>query len=219
MLLTIDRRYCGGPSSANGGVTCGLLAAHVSGPAVEVTLRRPPPLDVELRVEDGSLYDGDLLIATAVPGVVDLPAQEAVSVADARAAAPSYAGLVDHPFPGCYVCGTSRPDGLGLQPGPVARDVVAAVWTPQTDEGFLVWAALDCPGGWATDVLGRPIVLGRMTLQRIAEPVVGEEHVVVGWTTGAKGRKTFCGTALYDASGTLLARAQQTWFAIDPATL
>lgn len=211
--MLINRRYCGPPASANGGVTCGMLASHVDAPVVEVTLRRPPPLDVELRVADGSLYDGDLLIASAVPGSVELEPHPAVSVE--TAAATAYAGLVDHPFPGCFVCGPEHPDGLGLQPGPVAPDVVAAVWTPSSDERFLVWAALDCPGGWASDVVGRPLVLGRMTLQQTAEPTVGAEHVVVGWTTGTSGRKTFSGTALYDAGGTLLAHAQQTWFAID----
>jgi len=40
--VTIERRFCGPPESGNGGYSCGLLAAHVGGPA-EVTLRRSPP--------------------------------------------------------------------------------------------------------------------------------------------------------------------------------
>ncbi|MCU1589179.1 MAG: hypothetical protein JWP11_435 [Frankiales bacterium] len=220
-MITIDARYAGPPSSANGGVTCGLLSGFVAAPAVEVTLRRPPPLDVELRVQDGELYDGDLLVASAVPGRVDLTAAPPVGVAEAVGAQSSYAGLVAHPFPGCFVCGTDRvpPDGLGLRPGPVATGVVAAAWTPITDEPFLVWAALDCPGGWASESPGRPMVLGRMTLQRFGSPTVGEPHVVIGWTVGAEGRKTFSGTALYDSRGALLAVAQQTWFTVDVAQL
>src|SRR5207253_6971169 len=91
--MRIDRRFAGPPTSANGGVTCGLLAAHVDAPVVEVTLRRPPPLDVDMRMEDGSLYDEDVLVATARPGTIDLEPHPAVTVEQARAAAPSYAGL------------------------------------------------------------------------------------------------------------------------------
>jgi hypothetical protein len=214
--LRIDARYCGPPSSANGGVTCGLLSAHVDAPVVEVTLRRPPPLDTDLRVEDGALYDGELLVAAAVPGNVDVEPPAPVSVA--VAAATPYAGQVEHPFPGCFVCGPANLHGLQLQPGPVAPGVVAAVWTPRSDEDFLLWAAMDCPGGWASDLIGRPMVLGRMTLRRDARPTVGEPHVVMGWTIGTDGRKTFSGTALYDQDEKLLALAQQTWFAVDLST-
>lgn len=216
--LRIDGRYCGPPSSSNGGVTCGLLAEHVGTDVVEVTLRRPPPLDVDLRIEDGRLYDGEHVVASAVPGSVDLEAVAPVSLEQATAAMSSYAGLHDHPFPGCFVCGTARDDGLGLKPGPVAQGVVATTWTPTAPDRFLVWAALDCPGAWAEDLTGRPIVLGRMALRSLAAPVVGHPHVVMGWVVGREGRKTFSGTALYDANGALLALAQQTWIAVDPAS-
>jgi hypothetical protein len=214
-VLRIEARYAGPPGSANGGVTCGLLSAHVDAPVVEVTLRRPPPLDTDLRVEAGALYDGELLVATAVPGTVSIAPHAPVPLAAARAAASSYAGLAVHPFPGCFVCGPDRTDGLLLQPGPVASGVVAAEWTPPSADDVLVWAALDCPGGWAMELPGRPLVLGRMTLQRHGTPTVGDPHVVVGWAVGTDGRKTFCGTALYTADGVLLALAQQTWFAVD----
>jgi hypothetical protein len=219
--LRIDRRFAGPPTSANGGVTCGLLGGLVDAPAVEVTLRRPPSLDVELRVDDGRLYDGEQLVATAVPGVVDLEPRAPVTVARALEAASSFAGLTAHPFPGCFVCGTDRepPDGLGLRPGPVGAATVAAAWTPTTDESFLVWAALDCPGGWADDIPGRPMVLGRMTLELRTPPAVGVPHVVLGWVIGRDGRKTFSGTALYDDGGALLALAKQTWFAVDISKL
>ena len=214
--MRIDRRYNGPPTSGNGGVSCGLLAAYVDAPAVEVTLRRPPPLDVELRVDNGELYDGGLLVATAVPGTVDVEPPAPVSVEQATRAETDFAGLVDHPYPGCFVCGTDRPppDGLGIRPGRVAPQVVASHWVPGAAEPFLVWAALDCPGGWASETEGRPMVLGRMTLSLLAPPRVGEPHVVMGWVTGSDGRKTYSGTALYDADGVLHAVAQQTWIAL-----
>ena len=42
--VTIDRRFRGPLRSANGGYACGLLGSRV-GPAAEVTLRLPPPLE------------------------------------------------------------------------------------------------------------------------------------------------------------------------------
>jgi len=217
--VRIDGRYNGPAGSANGGVTCGLLAAALSGPvvsgAVEVTLRRPPPLERELHVADGALHDGEALVAQAVPADVSLDVPPPVGVAAARAAQAGYAGLQAHPFPTCFVCGTQRSDGLGLRPGPVG-DGVACVWTPYDEDQVLVWAALDCPGGWSTDLPGRPMVLGRMALRLEALPAPGQPHVVQGWTTGGEGRKTRTGSALYDAAGTLLAVARATWIAVEP---
>ena len=210
--MRIPARWCGPPGSANGGMTCGLLAPHVDAPVVEVTLRRPPPLERELRVEDGALYDGELLVASAEPGDVELEAPDPVGLEAARAAEAGYVGLGAHPFPGCFVCGPEHPDGMGLRPGPVAGGV-ACPWVPDGDDPVLLWGALDCPGGWTTDLPGRPMVLGRMAL-RAARPVVpGEPHVVQGWTVGVSGRKTTTGTALYASTGDLLAVARATWIA------
>ena len=48
--LTIPSRFCGPPGIGNGGYVCGRIAAYVDGPAT-VTLRRPPPLDTPMAVE------------------------------------------------------------------------------------------------------------------------------------------------------------------------
>ena len=48
--IVIENRYCGPPDSGHGGYTCGRLANFIHGVA-EVTLRRPPPLNKELRVK------------------------------------------------------------------------------------------------------------------------------------------------------------------------
>ena len=216
--MRLPARFRGPPGSANGGVACGRLAAYVGAPAVEVTLRHPPPLDVDLRVDASSgsarLHVGELLVAEAVPSQVDLAPAEPVSIE--QAAATTFAGWTAHPFPGCFVCGIDRepPDGLGLRPGPVGGGRVATVWTPADEDPAMVWAALDCPGGWSADVPGRPMVLGRMALEPRGRAAPGEPHVVVGWTTGREGRKTFTGTALYDAGGTLLAVARSTWLTL-----
>jgi hypothetical protein len=219
--MRIPARFMGPPGSANGGVTCGRLAAYLAAPVAQVTLRRPTPLDTDLRVDVTPdavrLWDGQHLVAEAVRGEVDVEPSPPVDLETAAASAAHYAGLSAHPFPGCVVCGTDRPppDGLGLRPGPVGADAVAAVWTPADADRPLVWAALDCPGGWAEDLPGRPMVLGRMTLRLDVEPAVGQPHVVQGWIVRREGRKTHTGTSLRDGEGRLLALAQQTWIAVD----
>ena len=225
--MRIAARYNGPPGSANGGVAAGRLAAYVGASVVQVTLRRPPPLGVDLRVDASGgtarLLDGDLLVAEAVPAPDPLEperdAGEPVDLETARAAAAAYAGLVAHPFPTCFVCGPDNPDGLRLFPGPVGEGRSAAVWTPADDDPVLVWAALDCPGGWSADLPGRPLVLGRMAVARAGTPTVGEPHVVTGWVTGEDGRKVHTGTALRTADGAVVAVARATWLAVDPAGL
>ncbi len=219
--MRIAARFQGPDGSANGGVTSGRLAAYVGADAVEVTLRRPPPLDTDLRVDAAGgtarLFDGAELVAEAAPTSLGLEPVLPVTVERAAAAAADYAGLSEHPFPRCYVCGPERADGLRLAPGPVAPGRVACVWTPATDDPVEVWAALDCPGGWSSDLRGRPMVLGRMALRRLGAPAPGEPHVVVGWTMSTEGRKTFTGSALLDAAGTTLALARATWIALPTA--
>jgi hypothetical protein len=129
----------------------------------------------------------------------------------------SYAGLVDHPFPTCFACGAGRSDGLGLKPGRTGEGRAACSWTPAEDDPVLVWAALDCPGGWAADLPGRPMVRGRMALELRSRPRVGEPHVVSAWLTGGEGRKVHTGTALHDAAGAVVAVARATWLAVDPS--
>ncbi len=214
--MRIAARFNGPPGSANGGVTAGRLAAYVGAAAVEVTLRRPPPLDVDLRVDaaggSARLLHGDLLVAEAVPSEVRLDAGPPVTVEQATATV--FPGHDRHPYPTCFVCGTDRTDGLAVHPGPLGDGRVAAVWTPATDAPVLVWAALDGPGGWASDLAGRPLVLGRIALERSGEVRPGQPHVVVGWTTGGEGRKVHTGSALHGTDGTLLALARATWLAV-----
>lgn len=221
--MRLAARFNGPPSSANGGIAAGRLASYVGAAAVEVTLRRPPPLDVDLRVDASGgtarLYDGDLLVAEAAPATVDVVLPDPVSPERAREAEAAYEGLVQHPFPTCFSCGTARPDGLGLRPGPVAEGQAACTWRPIEEDPVLVWAALDCPGGWSADLPGRAMVLGRMALQHRARLVPGTEHVVQGWVLGQDGRKVHTGTALRAPDGSVVAVARATWLAVDPAAV
>ena len=247
-MLTIPRRFRGPARSGNGGYTAGSLAAflHEPGdgpqprPVVEVTLRRPPPLDVPLTVQvaDGTtavvLLDDDGPVAEARVVDRELTVADEVDPDLAAAASSDYAGFRKHPFPGCFACGTDREEGDGLRifPGPIAADVVAAVWVPDSslavssdliDQGMqrvdlgVTWAALDCAGGWSHDLEGRPSVLGRITARVDALPVVGERHVVVGRLTGTEGRKTFTAATLYDSDSRVVATAEHAWLQVDPA--
>ena len=142
-----------------------------------------------------------------------------VTHAQALAAGPSYEGLVSHPFPTCFACGTDRDlaDALCLRTGlvPGHSTLRAAAWTPQESTPEVVWAALDCPGAWACDLLGRELVLGTMTASIRDLPVVGEPHVVAAWPRGHEGRKYYSGTCLYAADGRLLAQAEAVWISVN----
>ena len=233
MSFVVPARFCGPPESGNGGWVSGHAAALLSpgtDEAVTVRLRTPPPLDRELQVErDGGILrvrDGAHLVLEArrdVPPNRDgIPA--AVSYADAQAAGELYEGRSGHPFPTCYSCGPSRRegDGLRLRPGRVEGGTgeYACAWTPGDDVSLeTVWAALDCPGGWASGIAGRPMVLGTMTARVAEMPAAGEPHVIMAWQRGSSGRKHLSGTALYAADGRLLAQAEATWIAVDPDTI
>ncbi|MFL5845842.1 MAG: hypothetical protein ACJ762_14235 [Solirubrobacteraceae bacterium] len=219
--VTIDRRFCGPPESANGGYACGLVARAIPGP-VEVTLRVPPPLDTPLlleETEDGAvLLDGETIVAQGRPAAVDATPGEPVSVAEAVAAAALYPWRDGHPYPTCYVCGPARADGLGIYPGPVeGRSLFAAPWTPAGDEPELVWAALDCPSGIVTDLFGGVgrMLLGRLTAELLAPVQAGETHVVQAWPIARDGRKLHTASALFTASGDLVARARAVWIEVE----
>lgn len=229
--LVVPPRFNGPPESANGGYVAGLLAARIGGAyAVTVTLREPPPLKVPLHLQHddaGRLVAsfGGAVIATAEAGELEHEQVDSVSLGVAREAEERYAGLRAHPFPTCFACGPKRPehDGLGLRPGRVEDDDrVACTWTPDPTladhDGLvaepLVWAALDCPSGWASDLAARPMVLGRITAAVDARPRAGDRCVIVARVRAEDGRKTFTASTAYDPDGRVLGRAEATWIAL-----
>lgn len=228
MTLTVSRRFRGPADSGNGGYVAGLLAGRLgtADTAAVVTLRTPPPLDTPLAVvtdDDGGtrLYDGERLVAEAAPSALDVDAVAPVDAERARAASESYPGFATHPFPECFVCGTARApgDGLRLFTGRLGDGRTAGCWTVAPEfagRPELVWAALDCPGAWAADIEGRPMVLGRVAAAAVALPQPGEECVVMGQLLGSQGRKTWTATTCYGADGRELGRAHATWITIAP---
>ncbi len=212
--LVIARRFRGPDDSGNGGYTCGVVAGAVGGGQVEVTLRTPPPLDTPLAVDpEGRVWSGDVLVAEARPAAVDLETPAPVSWDEAVAA---QAPDLGSPFPHCFVCGHAREPGDGLRvfAGPVRDGLVAAPWVPAADTvgPEFVWAALDCPGAYATGVPGRgTVVLGRLAARVDRVPRAGERCVAVGWPLGSEGRKHGAGTALFTDAGELLGVGRALW--------
>jgi hypothetical protein len=225
--LMFAGRFNGPPGTANGGYACGVIAGHVPADLVEVTLLRPPPLDTALLIEEaGPTYEvrpaGGEVVAVAKP--VDEPVDILPPVLDIPAGAPAALADANHPFRSCFTCGPDREPGDGLRifvkrvPG---QSILADRWIPDEsladDDGAvrpeIVWAALDCPGGWAAfnRIPGGVAVLGRMTARIDRVPQVGEPCVVVALSDWHDGRKIGAHSALYTADGELLAAARAVW--------
>ncbi len=233
--VVVAERFVGPPGAANGGYVAGLLASRLDGAgAVDVTLRRPVPLERELEVvePDGggiALSDGDELLAlAAIAEDPDIGAVPAIGVMAARAAAQEPDEVREHPFPRCFGCGPGRDqnEAVALHPGPVRgrHTLWATAWTPPEalphgPDGALsaemVWVALDCPSGSATVPAGSPPhVLGRLH-GRVDAPVhVGEEVVVIAWPLGHEGRKRWGASAIVGPGGDVRAVARATWISI-----
>lgn len=237
--LIVEGRYPGPPNMGHGGYVAGALVDRVGGAQrspVQVTLRRPVPLDTPLdvvAVEGGpaiELRRAAEVVAEAGPAddesvIVTLDVPPPPSLEAARAASTDSPSLYDngrgvHPI--CFGCGNQRADDDGLQifAGPLevdGRRQVAGVWRPgegRTSDGWIL-AALDCPGAFAFIAEGtRAGLLGRIVFQRLQTTPLdpAADHVVTGWQIGVDGRKMFAGTALFDGAGRCLAAAKATWF-------
>ncbi len=226
-LLVIARRFRGPPASGNGGYTCGMLAAAANQP-VEVRLMRPPPLDRPLEIRDDAessglhLMDGEEVVARAVPKLVEITVPEPPSYSRALAAVSGFQGFREHAYPGCFVCGPDRErgDGMRIFASPIeGRDLVAAAWLPNRSlagpDGKVLpefmWAALDCPGFFASGGASSGALLG-LYAARVDRCVhISEACVVIGWPLGHDGRKHYTGTAIFDGAGELCGRATATW--------
>lgn len=227
-MIKVSSRFCGPPTSGNGGYSCGLLDQQTDYLS-EVTLRKPIPLDREMEVRQEAdqfqLLAGEELIATARPGTLDdLEVPPYLDFADALESSKNFLGYQERPaFPTCFVCGLDRAEGDGLRifAGASSREsLFAAPWRPAAElagtDGYVasefIWAALDCPGAFA--IMGdqvKTVVLGRLTAEEIQPVRAGEACVVTAWPLGQDGRKYFSGTAVFNETGQLCARAKAVW--------
>jgi hypothetical protein len=232
--VTIDRRFRGPPESGQGGYSCGVVAARL-GPAAEVSLRLPPPLDRPLalvEVDGGlELHDGEAMVAAGRPFELDLDVSDPPAADEARAASDRCPWVERHPFPMCFACGPDRhpPDGLRIIMGPLEAPCrFAATWTPDPSladaDGAvvpeLVWAALDCPTAAPAVPVDAPAsVLARMRALLDAPVRAGEPHVVTSWLVGHDGRKHVGACAIHGPDGELRACSEGLWVELrDPRT-
>lgn len=225
--VSVPADRCGPPGMANGGWVAGTVAAHLGPGAVQVDLRAPTPLEkpLDLRAADDratlSLDERVLVDAMRTPGAVRAPAP--VDWPAGEAATAAFAGHHDHPFPGCFVCGTARAagDGLRIFPGPVpgVEGLVAAVFTPHPAHagpsgrlpGPAVWAALDCPTAWAHLASGEVPLLARLRAEVRGPVHAGRPYLVVAEVMGRDGRKAYGRAGIYDTVGHLLAASEALW--------
>lgn len=231
-MVIIEKQFNGPDNSGNGGYVAGLIASQLPDnvPVRTSMLRMPPPLESPLDWsaddETVSLVQApDAVIGTSTAGAFAGPVLDCPTVDEAATGLEAYPGFHHHPFDRCFTCGTQRApgDGLRLFTGPIGDSKVAAPWTAHPDFGGtdgrisvpVMWAALDCPGGWAADFTHQPMVLGKMTAEVSRLPLVNEPCLSVGGIQRTEGRKFFTNTALYAAEGELLGRAEQIWIAID----
>ena len=240
--VVIEKRFCGPPNSGNGGYVCGLLAAHVEADA-EVTLLAPPPLGERLDIVTGErgveLWKDDTILARGRSVRFEIPDVPRVGFPEAEDAVSRWPfDESRHPLPMCFVCGSARAHGDGLRilpsslpPRPDCRTgTLAAPWVPHAnladEDGavapFFIWAALDCPSGFAGAGArdlgmtgGESMLLGRMSAHIETRPRPGDRCVIVAWPTGRDGRKLYAGSALLGADGKMLAAAQTTWILVD----
>ena len=225
--LTIDRRFRGPAQSGNGGYVCGRIARHVPGTAT-VRLAIPPPLDTPLHIDvtDGvaRLMSGTTLVGEGRAAELDIDAPAPVSFEAATESSKHYHGFEQHTFPNCFVCGPQRSRATvcaSSRGRRQARDVVAAPWVVDESLGTptatdFLWAALDCPSGFAlwSPLEGTTVVLGQLTASIRGQLMPGEKCVAMGWPLHVEGRKRFAGSAVFSATGKLVALARAIWIEV-----
>ena len=231
--LTIDSRFRGPLRSGNGGVSAGLAAGFLEGPAT-VRLRRPPPLDRPLAVQrepdEVRVMDGDDLVLQARPATETAE----VTVDDELLRRTFDLGTApvpqDYPAPECFVCGP-RDDGLGICPRALdGTELWATVWVPDRSvssdrvhvDPQVVWGALDCPAGIALVRYGRAPLTRFPALTQLTvtldHPVRVDQPVAVwGWASAEDEEHAEGCTAIIDADGVIMAtgHARHTWLSAD----
>ena len=226
----IAARFRGPVGTGNGGYVAGRAAALLGDGPVEVTLRRPVPLDTRLIVARNgarvTVVDAEgNLIVEARPATLELVHPAPPTRQQAEAATRWFlASPYSHSTGLCFVCGTALVEGFGLRvfSGKVEGrpGISAALWRP--DAGFapggrvapeFLWAALDCAGAFAFTLGEQPMrtLLGQLTAELHGEVEAGEPCIVFGWQIAREGGKLHAGTAIFGADGGLRGLARALW--------
>jgi hypothetical protein len=221
--VTIAERFNGPPGTAHGGYACGVVADAI-GLGASIRLRLPPPLGVPLARRRGAdgvvrLSHDDAVVAEGRPAFPALEPPPPPSWTGAALAARDLS-IAEHPFPTCFACGPARvDDGLRLSPGPTGfGGLLACTWRPAAElaagghvDPRFVWAALDCPGGFACIRPGSLALLGTMTAALEAPVLPERDYILSSWPLGSAGRMHRAGAALYERGGRRVALAETLW--------
>lgn len=224
--IRIESRFNGPPGSAHGGYACGVIAAAI-GESVNVRLHRPPPLETPLQVHvhsdnEWQVMQDAQLIAVATRAHVQARVPKPPSYLESLMLSKHYDGFKTHVFPTCFVCGPQRESGDGLRIFPGAMPGVQQVAAPWLPHGGLsngdgkvrpefIWAALDCPGYFASVLEGRIALLGELAVHIDRSVHIEEPCVVTAWRILVEGRKHKVGSALFDEEGERCAVGVATW--------
>ncbi|MGC3982747.1 MAG: hypothetical protein QM808_15970 [Steroidobacteraceae bacterium] len=231
--IRVDACFNGPPGSANGGYVCGLMAAAVNQP-LSVRLYKPPPLDIDMElVFDTVSGKWHLKLEEQLIAAANVAHQHTrqhthvpkpPSYLQALDASVHFSGHHKHAFPNCFVCGPQRAvnEGLRIFAGKLPdSNIVAAPWLPHAALAHgnesnrvrpeFIWAALDCPGYFASVTPGRTAVLGELAVHIDRQVHIEEPCVIIGWQILIEGRKHKVGTALFDEDGEQCAMGVATW--------
>ena len=194
-------------------------------------LKAPPPLKTALRREwtndSARLFHESALIGEAKSSELRLETPNCPTLAQAELAAADFPGFKSHLFPRCFVCGHHREpgDGLRIFAGPLAgQPLHAAPWVPHSSladsrgniASEFIWAALDCPSGFAVLPVpeGLAIVLGELCASVENTLAVGQPTVVTSWPVAHEGRRRTAGSAIHTTDGKLVALARAVWIEV-----
>ncbi|PJZ83058.1 hypothetical protein [Leptospira harrisiae] len=225
--IQINEKYCGPPMSGNGGYIAGITANQIQNNASVIKIKSPAPLNQPLYfVKDPSInkiklldIDNNVIIAEGQEDndfYLPFPKFDNKSIEEIRKPIHEYLGFQKHPFSTCFVCGPEREheDGMRIFPAKISDQtgfayLHGAIWNPwkklgDTNDKILneiVWAALDCPGGFAVSFVD-PIMIVLVKLRaRINENIsVNDTYAIQAWEIGRNRRQRIAGTAIYRLS-------------------
>ncbi|MGI9606074.1 MAG: hypothetical protein ACR2P0_08050 [Acidimicrobiales bacterium] len=240
-MITIEHTHNGPEGRGHGGTAAGRFAELVNPRAATVRLHAPVPLDTPMRSLESStrasMYAGGDHIATIRPLSAPLDVGQvgrlpSLMVNNAESCWLDARDGV-HMAPTCFACGHEREiGGLGLRPGPIAETGLHATsWTPAADdadpdgddvEPWMVWAALDCPTGFAA--LSKldaswAAVTGELSVEIRGPVIAGLEHQIISRHRTTSGRKIGTEAVMVGPLGVTVAVAVATWIAVPLTTV
>ncbi|MEV2222306.1 hypothetical protein AB0E01_20820 [Nocardia vinacea] len=232
--VTVPEHVHGYPDVAFGGYVAGLLAGPCEATEIRVDFRARVPLETPMSLRPTrsggyALTDADgALLAESTPAALTIDPPPAPSWAEAKAV--TDAAMVSRRVTDCYGCGAACAPGRGLRLltwDTPDHDLVIAAWTPDpglADESGrlpteVVWAALDCPGGWTAmrkQGMGFGGVTAALTATQLHPVYADSPYISYAWPISHQGRKHTVGIALATPFGDLCAVAEALWIQPKP---